>query len=195
MVARENTEAEASRVAWIILNAVKKLEVGKLKLAAFLKGSKAEEIKPIADKALYGGLFWYTIATIIKLIDQLEAMKLIQRKMLSGYPYPYTVFELTDAGRLAVEEKKYIPLRIIKEVEPVTVGASEKTTYELLKLGKSVADIAKERNLAFSTIYAHVFRLIVNKYLVSQEVIQAEVIKKIGEAAQKLQNPTVKRVK
>lgn len=195
MIMQENTEAEASQVALIILNTVKNLEVGKLKLAAFLKGSKAKDIQPIANQALYGGLFWYTIATITKCIDQLEAMKLIRRKMINEYPYPYTVLALTDAGRVAVEEKKYIHLQIIKEAEPITVGNSEKTTYALLKQGKTVADIAEERNLVVSTIYTHFFRLIVHKYLSSAEVIDSEVIRKVGEVAQKFKDPTVKQVK
>ena len=195
MVMKENNEAEASQAALIILNAVKTLEVGKLKLAAFLKGSKAKDIQPITNKAIYGGLFWYTIPTITKCIEQLETMGLIQRKMVSGYPYPYTVLTLTDDGKQAIEEKKRILLQIIKEPEPIVVGNSEKVTYELLKQGKTVAEIARERNIVLSTVYTHMFRLIVNKYLTSAEVIQPEVIRKVREVAQTLQKPTVKQVK
>ncbi len=195
MVMQSKSETELYQVTWIILNAVKHLHVGKIKLAAFLKGSKSKKIKPIAGEAVYGGLMWHDIATITGFIEQLENMNLIKRKSLPGYPYDYSVLELTDAGKLVLEEKRQIPLQIIKEIKPITVGDSEKETYWLMKQGKKIQEIAQERNLALSTIYSHIFRLILNGYLSSSEVVSQDIVNKVAEAAQKLSEPTVKQLK
>src|SRR3989338_6797411 len=144
---------ELYQLVWIILNAVKHLKVGKIKLAQFLKGSKSKEVNPIADEAVYGGLMWHDIATITGFIEQLGVIGLIHKKMLSGNPYDYSVFELTEAGRKVLEEKRQIPLQVIKQEKPITIGESEKETLKLIQDGKAVSEIAKERNLTESTIY------------------------------------------
>ncbi len=184
------------QVTWIILTAVKHLQVGKIKLAQFLKGSKSKDIMPIAYEQGYGGLMWHDIPTITGFIEQLEALRLIYRKMLPGSAYEYSVFELTDAGKSALEEKKCIPLKTIKKETPITVGKSEQETLNLLHEGKSVSEIAKERNLVTSTIYAHIFRLIVNQHISGRDIISEEIIEKVNHAAKTIKgSASVKEIK
>ena len=68
----------------------------------------------------------------------------------------------------------------ITEQKPVKVGESEMATFELFSGGKNIEEIAKERNLAVSTIYAHLYHLIANDYLSSTDVVSEEKIKQIG---------------
>ncbi|MEK6903693.1 MAG: helix-turn-helix domain-containing protein [Nanoarchaeota archaeon] len=194
MLAHQTSEDGLRKIAWLILNAVEQLHVGKFKLVAFLKGSKSKDVETIIDQKLYGGLFWHDIPTIMGYIDQLEDLHLIQRKNIEGTRY-YSYVELTDEGRKALEEKREIPLQIIKKIKPITVGESEQITYALLAQGKHATEIAAERNLKLSTIYTHFFRLIATNYLSVSEVISEEVIKKVIDAAQKFEKPTVKLVK
>lgn len=183
------------QITWIILNAVKNLRIGKVKLAQFLKGSQSKNVKQISGKVIYGGLMWYDISTITGFIEQLENMKLIQRKIVSGHPYNYPILELTEAGNLVLEGKKQIQLQVIKKVKPIKVGDSEKETYKLITQGKNIKEISEYRNLALSTIYTHIFKLIVKDYIQSSDIIPGEIIKKVNDAVEKLSKPTVKSVK
>jgi len=195
MPKQPDVDDEPYRVAWIILRAVKHVQVGRYRLAEFLKGSRAKDIESLKDKEGYGGLLWHTIATINKCVDQLEKQGLLRRKIIANYPHDYSLLELSEAGRKALEEKQPVPLRIIIEPKPVTVGDSERETYRLFKQGKTVADIMRERNLVQSTVYAHFYRLIVHKYLTSADVVQEEILRRVHEAAEKCADPTVKQLK
>ncbi|PIY60155.1 hypothetical protein COY95_03240, partial [Candidatus Woesearchaeota archaeon CG_4_10_14_0_8_um_filter_47_5] len=193
MALQSKSESEMHQVTWIILTAVKHLQVGKNKLAQFLKGSKSKNIQSISGEAVYGGLMWYDIPTITGFIEQLETIGLIHRKVLRGHPFDYLVFELTEAGKNVLEEKKQITLQSIKEKKPINVGDSEKETLKLVHNGKNVSEIAKERDLAESTIYTHIFRLIVNNYLSGKEVISETIIEQItGVVANFKTIPSVK---
>ena len=192
---QSESEKQMYQVTWIILNAVQHLHVGKIKLAKSLKGSKSKVVKPIEDDGIYGGLFWYDIPTITGFIKQLETIGLINKKAVSGSYYDYSVFELTEAGKKVLEEKKKIALQIIKEKKPITVGESEEETLRLIHEGETIYQIAKERSLAESTIYAHCFRLIVNQQLSSSDILSSEIIQKVNDAIDKLAEPTVKAVK
>lgn len=194
-IKQQPLEDEPYRVAWIILTAAKHVQVGKHKLAEFLKGSRAKDIEALKDKDGYGGLLWYTIPTIAKCVDQLEKMNYLCRKTIAHFPYDYTALELSDAGRKALEEKQPIPIKIIVEQKPIIVGDSEKETYRLFKQGKTIAEIMRERNLVRSTIYTHFYRLIVCGYMTSSEMIQEDVRQKVEEATKKLADPTVKQLK
>ena len=87
-----------------------------------------------------------------------------------------------------MDEKIKIEFQIIKKEKPLTVGESEKETLKLFKAGKSIEEIAKERNLAISTIYGHLCRLIASDYLSSSEFIPENIIKQVLEAKSKLPN-------
>ena len=58
MIIDNKKSEDIYQVTWIILNAVKNLEVGVNKLALFLKGSKSKLVVPIESKQLFGGLMW-----------------------------------------------------------------------------------------------------------------------------------------
>ena len=175
------------QVTWIILNSVKAIDVGKYKLAEFLKGSKAKDVAHLSSQQGYGGLLWYDIPIIIGFVEQLEQMRLIARKRIAIDEY-YSVLELTEAGKKVLEEKIKIELQIIKKENLITVGSSEKTTFDLFRTGKTIEEIAEERNLAISTIYDHLYRLVANNYLSSSEFISENIINQILEAKNKLPN-------
>ena len=63
----------------------------------------------------------------------------------------------------------------------------------MFKAGKSIEDIAKERDLAISTIYEHLHSLISNNYLSASEFVPENIIKQIIEAKNKL--PKAKKLK
>ncbi|MBI2661455.1 helix-turn-helix domain-containing protein [Candidatus Woesearchaeota archaeon] len=180
----QNRLEDSEQTAWIILNAAKFLSVGKHKLAEFLKGSKAKDIAHLSIHQGYGGLLWHDIATIIGFIEQLERMEFLRRTQPAIEDY-YSVLEVTEAGRKILDEKIKIGLQIIKNEKRIIVGDSEKITFGLFKAGKSIEEIAKERNLAVSTIYGHLHRLIANGYISSSEVVSQEVIRRVEEAAGK----------
>ena len=180
------TESQ-DNIAWIILNAVKNTKIGKYKLAEFLKGSKAKDVAHLSGQQGYGGLLWHDIATIVGFIEQLEQIGMIARKLTAIDEY-YSVLELTEAGKKVLEEKMNIELQIIKREKSIVIGPTEKATFELLRAGKSIEEISKERNLAVSTIYDHLYRLVANDWLSSSEFVPEHIIKKIIEAKSRLPN-------
>ena len=182
------TESQ-DNIAWIILNAVKNTKIGKYKLAEFLKGSKAKDVAHLSGQQGYGGLLWHDIATIVGFIEQLEQIGMIARKLTAIDEY-YSVLELTEAGKKVLEEKMNIELQIIKREKSMVVWPTEKATFELLRAGKSIEEISKERNLAISTIYEHLYRLVANNYLSSSEFVPEGIIKQILEAKSKAPNAT-----
>lgn len=184
------------QITWIILNAVKNMQLGVDKLALFLKGSKSKLVVPIESQQLFGGLMWNDIPTIKGFIKQILGMEFIKRRTVHYGDFPYQVLELTDAGKKVLSEKIRIELQIIKEQKPIRVGESEEKTFELFNSGKNVDEIAKERNLAVSTIYTHLYHLIINDYLSSSDVVSEEVIKKVREAySQFKEEPKLKELK
>lgn len=184
------------QITWIILNAVRNMQLGVDKLALFLKGSKSKLVVPIESQQLFGGLMWNDIPTIKGFIKQLLGMELIKKKIIHYGDFPFQVLELTDAGKKVLSEKIRIELQIIKEQKPIRVGESEERTLELFNSGKNADEIAKERNLAVSTIYTHLYHLIVNDYLSRSDVVSEEIIEKVTEAySQFKEEPKLKELK
>ena len=187
---------DTSQITWIILNAVKNLQLGVNKLALFLKGSKSKMVMPIESQQLFGGLMWHDIPTITNFIKQLIEIGLIKQKIMQGAVYSYPILELADAGKKVLDEKIKIKLQIIKEQKPVTVGESEEKTFELFGLGKNIEEIAKERNLEISTIYSHLHNLVANNYLSSSDVVPEEKIHRVIEVYNQFKNePRLKELK
>ena len=180
------TESQ-DNIAWIILSAAKNIKAGKYKLAEFLKGSKAKDVAHLSGQQGYGGLLWHDIATIVGFIEQLEQIGMMARKLAAIDSY-YSVLELTEAGEKVLEEKMNIELQIIKREESIAVGPTEKATFELFMAGKSIEKISKERNLAVSTIYDHLHRLVVNDFLSISEFVPEHIAKQILEAKSRLPN-------
>jgi len=184
------------QIVWIILNAVKNLQCGVDKLALFLKGSKSKLVVPIESKQLFGGLMWHDIQTIKGFIWQLIGMEFVRKKNVQGYIYPYSILELTEAGKKVLDEKIKVELQITKEQKSIKVGESETRTFELFSEGKNVEEIAKERNLAVSTVYTHLYHLIANNYLSSADIISEEKIRQIGDSYKKFSHePKLKELK
>ena len=174
---------ETYQITFVILRAAEKINVGKHKLAEFLKGSKSKDVVHLSSEQGYGGLLWFNIDEIVVFIEQLEEMGFIKRTSLDDY---YSVLELTEAGRKVLDEKIEIQLLFIKKEKPLTVGDTERATLELFKKGKSVPEIGYERKLAFSTIFEHMRRLLANCYVSSAEFVEQDKIDKILEARGKL---------
>ena len=184
------------QVAWIILRAVEKMNLGKGKLAAFLKGSKSKLVAPMANEQIYGGLLWHDIPTIAGFIEQLEDMEMIRKKIIEGFKYDYPILELTEAGKKALEDKIEIPLRIKKEAKPITVGESERETLRLFNEGKTIDEVAVIRGLVPSTIYTHLYKLIANDYLIASQVVSMDVIKSVLDSIKKFcKQPLLREMK
>jgi len=188
-------KSDSYKLTWVILMATKEIQAGKNRLAIFLKGSKSKQANIISENTGYGGLMWLNIETIKHLIEQTENIGLIKRKIIKNYPYDYTVYELTEAGKLVLEEKKQVPLQPIKISKPETVGYSEMATLNLFRQGKAIIEIASERGLAISTIYTHLYRLILYGHINSNQVVSNGVIIKVNDAASKMDNPSIKLLK
>lgn len=188
-------KSDSYKLTWVILMAVKSIQAGKNKLALFLKGSKSKQAEAISEATGYGGLMWHNIETIKHFICQVENIGLIKRKIIKSHPYDYTIYELTEAGKLVLEEKKEVPLQPIKISKPETVRDSEMATLRLFKEGKSITEIASERNLAVSTVYTHFYRIILYGHVKSNEVVSNDVIIKVNDAASKMENSSVKLLK
>lgn len=188
-------KSDSYKLTWVILMAVKSIQAGKNKLALFLKGSKSKQAETISEITGYGGLMWHNIETIKHFICQVENIGLIKRKIIKNYPYDYAVYELTEAGKLVLEEKKEVPLQLIKISKPETIGDSEMATLSLFRQGKAIIEIASERNLALSTVYTHFYRLILFRYVKADEVVSNSIIVKVNDAASKMENPSVKLLK
>ena len=185
-----------NQVAQIILQAVDYIKLGKQNLARFLKGSESKKIASLSHKSIFGGLYWHNISTIENFIEQLEIIGFIERIQIQNYPYPISYYALTKAGKKALEEKIEKSLQEIKIQKPTTIGESEMTSLKMLRQGKTPTEIAKERNLADSTVHTHFYRLIVNGQLTSSEVIPKDVIDSIIEVRSKFEKqPSLKEIK
>ncbi len=64
-------------------------------------------------------------------------------------------------------------------------GATYDTTFELLDSGKSVSEVAQERNLAESTIWGHVATLVGEKRLTITQFMNKEAVAEISNAMEK----------
>ncbi|GEM_PF-2156418 len=178
-----NNPEHTYQITQIILEAIKNTKAGKHRLAEFLKGSKAKDVAHLSSNIGYGGLLWHDIGTIMGFIEQLERMELIKRTAILDY---YSALELTEAGEKILDEKIKIELQIVKKEKPVTVGETERLTYDMFKKGASAEQIAKQRNLAVSTIYGHLYGLVANNYLSSSDFIPENVIAQVLKAKNKL---------
>jgi uncharacterized protein YpbB len=119
----------------------------------------------------FGGIFWHDIATIVGFIEQLENMELLRRKQMPEFGSYVEILELTEGGKKVLDENINIELQIIKKEKPLIIGETERQTLGLLKSGKTIEEISKERTLAVSTIYDHLHTLTVKKAISLSEFI------------------------
>ena len=187
--------AEQKQIVWIILEAIGRLEAGKSKISAFLKGSHSKIInEPQLDcKVGYGALFWFDLATIHGFITQLEEMELIETQKVRTANYSYPILALTNAGRKALNEKIEVPLQIKKDIRPESNLVSEKLTLELFQQGRTILEICTERKLKLSTIYTHFSNLIEKGMLKAQDLIYSETIDLILKAKKEYSDKKISR--
>jgi DNA-binding CsgD family transcriptional regulator len=187
---------EQTQIGHLILQAVQQQRTGKGKLAAFLKGSKSQVVKKLTGEVGYGALYWFDILTIKSFITQLEGMEFITTYTVRMGDYSYPTLILTEAGKKVLEEKKEISLQRTKEIKPITMGDSEKETLALFKKGCNPQEIAKRRGLAVSTIFGHLYTLIVVGELSATQCVSDIVINKIMKAKRSFRYPpTLKELK
>ena len=170
--------------AQIILRVAKELRVGRLKLAAFLGGSKAKEVSALVQHPGYGGVIWCTQDEILSFLKQLEELKLIREIRVSTTDYSYPVLEITPDGGRAFVEHRSIPLK--RQLLQKPISASEEETYALFEQGKSPQQIADARQLQLSTVYEHFIVLIGNGRFSAQRVVNSAIIKEVLEAKKRL---------
>jgi uncharacterized protein YpbB len=179
----------------IILNTINNQKFGKLKLALFLKGSRSKTIQKDSNQFGFGGLLWYDIPTIENFILQLENMEIICKKQIFSQLYNYEIYTLTEVGKKVLKEKINIKLQIIKKETIINIGETEKETLKLWNEKNNMDEIAKKRNLTLSTIYTHLSKLINQKYIKVEDVIDKEKIIKIKEIINKEKLFSLKEIK
>ena len=184
---------DTAKVAQIILFAVHSVQLGKHRLAGFLKGSKSKEVLPLIQKNGFGGLLWHDLSTIEGFIEQLEQSGFIRRLHIDTF---LSYYVLTDNGKKAVNETITIPLHIIKKYKPLTIGNSERATLSLMRQGKTIPEVAHIRGLAGSTIYTHAYRLILGGELRCSDVVPQEIYEKIKDVCSTYEKqPSAKDIK
>ena len=144
-------KAESARIAFIIIELVKKLEfhVGRTFIADILIGSKSKRIinQNLQESRYYGVLKDYTADEVKYMADQLiEKGYLEKRQGDSRFPRP--VLYLTDMAERALgeKEKEHIKLRLpIKAKEEVVIseGKSLKVLADLKKWRREIASEKK----------------------------------------------------
>jgi|SRR3989344_910080 len=175
-----------NQIGWIILKAVDFLKTGVNKNALFLKGSKSKIIVPdLHLEKGYGALYWMNISEIEFYIKQLANKGFIVESKSTYFEYTYPLLILTTEGKIAMQEKKGIELSKPERTDLVQIGESELETLNLLNQNLSLKEICLIRTLKESTIYSHLYRLIVHGKVDVEKYISKEVIDKVIDARNK----------
>jgi ATP-dependent DNA helicase RecQ len=182
------------RAALIILDCIHrmKVNVGREKLSQILHGSKAKDIlKFHYDKNTY-----YSRLAAVKMadIDSL-IVQLIDLGYIKGIGGEYPVLVLSPRGENALKQKEQIDLYLPESFEPshlrrarakLAAGGTIGYTAKLFMEGLKPEQIALERQLALTTIYKHLARLISAGTLKVEQVVPDELRERIDEAIQKV---------
>ncbi|PKO06330.1 MAG: hypothetical protein CVU41_06280 [Chloroflexi bacterium HGW-Chloroflexi-3] len=143
-----------------------KNDVGIVKIAQILKGSKNKEIihSNLDKLPQYGKLSGITIGSIRTMVEQMIKEQYIK---VTGGEYP--VLRLSHAGVKALNERTPINLKstqISKKMKPTAKVATQKSsdtveqTYQLIMSGLTIDQIAEKRSFAVGTIFTHLSILI-----------------------------------
>jgi ATP-dependent DNA helicase RecQ len=186
----------------IVLETVRTFQnrpIGRRRMVQLLSGSRAKGIEQFGYNRhkFYGKLDALSQSQITTLVDALISSRYLR---LSGGKLPVLI--LTEAGSKALEARVALPITLPGLPTLSDDGAIERwqsrperssTTLETLNLlqqGLSLAQIAAKRDLAESTIYTHLARLIgdhqVDLHAVVSPEIEAQVLKaveSIGDAS------------
>ena len=183
----------------IILSAIKthQKQLGVGSLALILKGSKSKLLqnRKLDESRFFGAFFYYPIKVIEHFIKQLIKKKMIEVVMVTGNPYPLPLLKLTLDGERTLEQKIDVILHVKREIKPVTLNESMNETFHIFCRLKDVSKTAGERNLAQSTIWAHLVSLIKLGQLLACEVVEEEKIKLVLEKRNALNTLRLKELK
>ncbi|CAD5250364.1 Helicase [Imperialibacter sp. EC-SDR9] len=116
--------------------------------------------------------------------QQLIEQALLLTKGLSEGIDSSQVLQQADKHSREVVEKLPPPPRLPK----AKAGDSKQTSMDLFKKGKSIADIAEERGLAFGTIEAHLIDFVKTGELSIFDLVPVEKVEKILPLVQKSEN-------
>lgn len=169
----------------IALDTVRSLQpraIGRNRLAQLLTGSQAQKMQPYQQHKFFGKLKDLTQLQALGLID---ALLVGQYMRLSGGKLP--VLSLTPLGKQALEARAALSLKIpdlpkTKKTPPRRSSDTVRQTLDLFRQGLSPGQIADRRDLAESTIYTHLARLIEAGEVELGQVIPASLEAQILEA-------------
>ncbi len=178
--------SRAERAALVVLDSVTKLgaqnlQIGRGKLAQFLKGSESEGIAWLKGKPYFGKLDSLRLKEIEDVIDQLLDSGYLRQ---SGGLRPVLVLSAQGqhalANRLAIAidlrpQKVEAERRIKAERQAREAGGTVNATLDLHKQGLSPLEIAAKRGLSDSTVYSHLALLIADGRVSVDDVVPAEV--------------------
>jgi ATP-dependent DNA helicase RecQ len=172
--------------------------IGRRRLAQLLAGSRAKGIQQFGyDRhKFYGKLEALSQPQLTGLIDALIAGRYLR---LVGGDMP--VLTLSPTGQQALETRAALPVRVpgpAPKEDPVERRQKRadrsdtvRQTFELFQQGLSPSEIAAERDLAESTIYTHLARLIGEGKVELGQIVPAEIeaqvleaVERVGSAAQ-----------
>jgi ATP-dependent DNA helicase RecQ len=163
--------------------------IGRSRLAQLLNGSRSQDIQKFGyDRhKFYGKLNHLSQRQLVELIDALIEARYLR---LSGGELP--VLSLTPQGEQALVARAALPLPLFGQSPPdETVtrwqARTERSdtvsqTYELFKQGLTLAQIAAQRNLAESTIYTHLARLIADGKIELTQIVAPEIETQVLQA-------------
>lgn len=167
-----------------------KLRFGVNYITAVLVGSKSQKILKYGHDKLknYGALSAYSFDQVKFWINEL-----IEQEYLEKTKDEYPVLRVLDQATLAQIEKQEVSLKdpdpsLARKWALTPKGESVKKTVELFKAGKTVSEIATERNLAQVTILNHLAsaygdgeEIDINQFVESQkQAVIEESFKKLG---------------
>ena len=174
------TLSKSSEIAQVILAAVAQLNLGSIKVAEFLRGSKAHEIKNLQSNQGYGGLYWLSIDKIRALIEQLLKQEYLIQEAISGNgPFLYPILKLTQKGKVALEQKSEIVLHVPIIEREISISDTHKKTLEMFRQGLKPEQIAEKRELAISTIMGHFCDLVAVGQLSAKQLVSDFTIRDI----------------
>jgi len=170
----------------IILETVRSLpqKMGRSHIAKILSGSQSRRISQFKHHKhkFYGKLGRLNQKQIINLVDRLIEDHYLGTSSVDGQHRRFTVVNITPLGNQALDARVAIPLHLNDlpaPRPPRPAGAKRSNTVEdtlhLFEEGLTPAEIAAERELAESTIYTHLAKLIESGAVALPDIIPPEI--------------------
>ena len=179
-------ETRTERAALIVMDTIALMAqrnsgVGKGKLALILKGSQSEDVKYFTQNRNFGKFHELPVKEIESLISQLLNAGYLKQ---AGDERP--VLQLTQRGDMILKARAAVNVKLRAPSErdadgaettpvkrPRTEGNTIEVTRRLLDEGKTVEQIAAERQLTPGTIYTHCSSLIADGVLQIDRVLDS----------------------